>query len=219
MTKPPTPKPVSEAVCIAYMQAGLERVTSYVTTNGMIQVTLCGLYATTIAVLVTLGEQNNALARYTIYAYIIPGFSFVVLTVSFNVYSWISQQLWYLRHCGRKPKVIQSAVTYEEWLEIRDRIWNEQPLHVRLSTTATRTLWFYVRIPFSMDNIYCYYFLLYIAMPFVGLAQIYGQLDIVRSAAMVVLVQLIGAFIGLRSAVQLGLVGDPVKEHLVQIGM
>ena len=212
---------LQDALLVSYREVSLERAKDYCTTNGLIQVSLCGLFATAIAVLVAFGEQTGTsdVAKNIVYGIIIPTFSFNVLTVSFKVYTWITEQLWYIAHFGRSPDKVKKFMSIEEWQALREEIWVKR--HADVIVRAWKIFWgiidFYVCIPiagFLRDDIYCYYFLLYIVAPFLSLAHIYQGMDLARSAALVVVGQLISGLIGLQAVVRLGLVGHEIRERL-----
>lgn len=201
------------------VESSLARATSYVTTNGMIQVTLCGLFATTVSVLVALAEQGGSEAGPAVYRVLIPAFSFVILTVSFNVYSWVHEQLIYLSIFGRQQPDVAKVLSFEQWLELADEHFKQRPPGRRY----VRMLWhiakFYAGIPFRMNNIYCYYFLLYVATPIFGLIHIRDNIDLTRSILLLVAVQLVSAFIGLRGMARLSIVEKSVRQKLRQEGL
>jgi len=200
---------------ISFIETALQRATSYVTTNGMIHVTLCGLYATTVAVLVALAEQGNSAARPIIYEYIIPAFSFVILTVSFNVWSWIHEQLEYLSIFGRESVGVENFISFEAWLERADHHWNLKPRIRRICHLLFNVTLFYIRIPISMNNIYCYYFLLYVATPIVGILHMRNNIYIGRSLSIIVGLQLLAALIGLRRMIGLNVIQREVGRMMV----
>lgn len=203
--------PISPSVLA---ECSLNRATSYVTTNGMIQVTLCGLFATTIAVLVALAEQTGSSSSPVIYSFVIPAFSFVILTVSLNVYSWITEQLTYLDWFGRSDSQIIQFRSFEEFLELTNGEWNKTGPVRKLWYITWKSFTFYALMPFRFNNIYCYYFFLYIVTPIVGIVYNGGVASIWPAVPIVIAIQLFLIGTGLRGFIVLNRVQSAVKTGL-----
>ena len=197
---------------VCFWERCMDRATSYVTTNGTLQIYLCVLFATAIAALVTVGGSNANLGA-TIYGYVIPAFSLVVLMLSFNIYAWIAEQLLYLDHFGTYECFLRYRLSYEAFrTEISDT-WKRLPWRRRELQYLGRVAAFMIRIPISMRDVYCYYFFIYLAAPYLSLAYVYEGRALAIRASAVFLAQFLIALTGLRSALILAAVWPEVKEQ------
>jgi hypothetical protein len=139
----------------------LSRVTSFLTTNGQIQIQLCGLFITSIAFLTAFSEKIGGNSN-KIFLYIVPIFSILIFSLSFRVYVWVSYQLTYLSIFGKNPKCLKKTCTYESYKELILKNGNNVVQIMKLLLIIIGTLRFLIYLPFRLNNIYYLYFLLYI---------------------------------------------------------
>ncbi len=195
-------------------ECSLGRVTSYLTTNGTIHVTLCGLFATTLAVLVAFAEQPNSTSEKIVYGIIFPAFSLVILMVSLNVSSWIHEQITYLEWFGRKRDSSIEFLYFEEFQELYWKQWLAIPLLSRLWIILKRSLVFYATIPIRFNNIYCYYIMIYAGAPILGLTRGLDGSILYWALALLVLTQIALIAVGMRSYLVLQFVRTQVTAKL-----
>lgn len=194
----------------------INRASIYLITNGTIHVTLCGLFATTIGVLIALAEQGVGVTRGHVYDVVIPVFSLVILTVSLNISTWVAEQITYLEWFGRERTAGQ-FLCYEEFKEkIRDN-WAARRRGKRYLDLVLDAAAFYLAIPVRMNNVYCYYFLLYAATPIVGLAYHNGTSATWPAIPALVAVQVALVAIGLRGYLVLNRVRDDLYRELFPV--
>lgn len=144
------------------------RTTAYLTTNGQIEISLCGLFATTVAVLVTLGQAQTAKHEYATFSLIIPAFSLVVLLLASRVHVWIREQLEYSAIAGLHPSAHKVLPSLEEWKEECAHEWYRLPWRLRVGRSLFRGTIAYLLLPCRTRDIYMSYFLIYIGVPLVS---------------------------------------------------
>jgi hypothetical protein len=149
----------------------LSRVTSFLTTNGQIQIQLCGLFITSIAFLTAFSEKSGGHSN-KIFLYIVPIFSILIFSLSLRVYIWVSYQLTYLSIFGRNPKTLKVLCTYESFKEMILINSRNIPRIIRILMIVFKSFIFLINIIFRLSNIYYLYFLLYIIT--IPLSVIYG---------------------------------------------
>lgn len=198
------------------VENSLNRATSYLTTNAMIHVTLCGLFATTIAVLVALAEQKDGISSDAVYRYVIPAFSCVILTVSLNVSNWISEQLNYLEMFGR-PRSGKDFIYFEEFLELINTKWSERSFASRFFQVPFKALLFYATMPLRLNNIYCYYFLIYTLTPVVGIFRHMGMDALWLELPILIGIQLFLIGTGLKRYLMLEIIQHDLREHVFEV--
>jgi len=196
---------------LAFWEKNLDRVTSFVTTNGLIQVTLCTAFPAALALLLTFAEPDAA-RRVYIFKYIIPSLSLVMLSLSANIYAWIFMQLWYLSHFGRHPSFLKVIPSYEQWKELIAHMWRRRPLENRIMTHTLFVLRFYFFMPLRIGNIYCYYFLLYIGSPIVAMLYVSSGFEIVNYLATLIVAQLLICGLSMREVVRLQTVASELQK-------
>jgi hypothetical protein len=157
---------------IAYWEHCQLRNTAYLTTNGQIEISLCGLYGTVVAVLVTLGQGLLAKQNYVVFQLIIPGFSLLILVLSLKVYVWIREQLEYGAMAGLHPRYHQDFPSLEQWQSRCAEEWKLLSFQRRILLGIRYGTLSFVSLPFQLREIYRYYFLLYISVGVVS--SIYG---------------------------------------------
>lgn len=149
---------------LVFWEQNQARVQGYVLTNGNIEITLCGLYATTVSVLIAFGQGPAAKQNFLVFQLVIPLFSLVVLSLSSNVYTWIRLQLEYLAIFSHHPKRLERTLTWEEWrAETSDR-WHKFPVRRRAWLVVRDTVVCFATLPLRLNNIYRYYILLYVSV-------------------------------------------------------
>lgn len=158
------------AADVAYWAACQQRIAGYLTTNGLIEISLCGLYATSVAVLIAFGQSLADKHDYVVFNLLVPSFSLVVLTLAVNVYAWIRLQLEYLALISTHPEGLRHIPTYEQWKALCQTRWLACLRHQRISRLFVSSVQSLVLLPFKVRDIYHYYFLLYIATGFANLA-------------------------------------------------
>ena len=90
-------------------------------------------------------------------------------------------------------------------------------MFTRLIHPIFKAIKFYCTMPFRMNNIYCYYFLLYTVTPVVGVLRYLG-IDALRiEVPTIIIVQLFLIGMGLRRYLIIELIRDDVKKHINDI--
>lgn len=193
------------------VEYSLNRATSFVNTNGMIEITLCGLYATTISVLVTISESQNLSIKPLVYGYIIPIFSFVIFTLATNVYSWIFEQLEYLEYYGQRRNNNVAFFTYEQCSQMSYDFWIQKSTGKRVYLLSRELANFLATFIFRMDNIYYYYFLIYVSTPIVGLWAVSDHYSFAKSVALFLAMVVMSAAFGLRPALRQAIIHSEIE--------
>ena len=157
-------KEVSDADLI-YWESCQSRVASYLTTNGQIAISVCGLYATTISVLVTVGLSGDREPPAAIFSLVIPAFSVVLMTIGIRVYVWIKEQLEYSALAGLHPEKHAILLSFEEWRTECCREWSAMSLRKRFWLSLAEGLRVYLSFPFRFRDVYMYYFFIYSVTP------------------------------------------------------
>lgn len=159
---------------IAFWTQCQTRVVGYLTTNGTLQIALCGMFATVAGILLSLADPSKNQAQFDrIFHYILPAFCCVMLSLSGNVYSWIEMQLAYIRHTGVNPVQLRFCPTYDQYKDLITMDWAKLPISRRIVISTLGVLFDFVLLPFKIGNIYCYYLALYIVSGILFLA--YGH--------------------------------------------
>lgn len=184
---------------VSFWEKSMDRATSYVTTNGNLQIYLCVLFATAMAALVTAAGAKPDIAP-IVYRYIIPVFSLVILMLAFNIYSWITEQLLYLEYFGSYEYFMRYRVSYEAFCSTVMAAWKGKSLVAREWKYAVRVLLFMLKVPISLHNLYCYYFLIYLAAPYLSVAYVVSGWRVVVGWGMVLTAQCLIAATSLRSS-------------------
>ena len=190
------------------VEYSLNRATSFVNTNGMIEITLCGLYATTISVLVTISESQNLSIKPLVYGYIIPIFSFVIFTLATNVYSWIFEQLEYY---GQNRNEDVTFLTYEQCSQLTYDFWMQKNWRKRVNLLSRELAHFLATFVFRMDNIYYYYFLIYVSTPIVALWAVSDHYSFAKSAGLFLAMVVTSAAFGLRPALRQAIIHSEIE--------
>lgn len=177
-TPAPTVKPVREPSSseLAVWNQSLSRVVGYVTTNGTIQISICGMFATGVGILVALADPRKDPDQFRrIYEFVLPTLCLIVLTLSTNVYGWIATQLAYVRYVGVSPDRLRTFPTYDEFKDLIASEWSALTLSRRIMASTVKGAWAFIRLPLAFKDIYCYYCLLYILCGVGSLAYGLGQ--------------------------------------------
>ncbi|HEV2755931.1 MAG TPA: hypothetical protein VG318_09175 [Actinomycetota bacterium] len=206
---------ISSEADLIFWQSCQTRVAGYLTTNGLIEISLCGLYATTLAVLVALGQSQTDEGNYVVFNFIIPSFSLIVLSLSANVYTWIRLQIEYLAIVATHPTRLTCCLTYEEWKSAFTNHWARHPLRERRRRTITEAIRLYALLPLHVNNIYRYYFLIYTSSGLASMVYAVGNGTHVVFVPALGLLQLFFLASGTHDAMKLAVIGSEVRETMV----
>ena len=148
---------------LMFWQQSQVRIAGYLTTNGLIQISLCGLFATTSGVLAALGQSLISKHDVTVFSIVIPIFGMAALVLSTNVYCWMEAQHAYLAIMGRHPRHLREMCTYEEYKRRLFECWDKMPLRQRFWKTTSQSGMALPLAPFRLKDIYHFYFFMYVA--------------------------------------------------------
>ena len=181
-----------------FWEKNVDIVTTFLATNGQIQVALVTAYSTAIAFLTTWGSALQADTKNLIFGTVVPVFSLGILVLAINVYSWIGLQLKYLddaTHANANPSEFRS---YFEFRRKLNELWESMTLFERIKLSAKEGIWYYISMPTKIRDIYCYYFLIYIVAPLISLSYVECGKTLFYHIALLVLAQIVLVTYGLR---------------------
>lgn len=176
-----------------FWQVSLDRATSFVTTNGNIQVTLCGLYATATAVLLTVVQEESDATKALAFTYVIPTLSVIIYILSSNVYNWIVMQIKYISTYGTWEAYVGPVQSYEEWKGEVKTFWYSKNVLAREFRYFIDVFMFIIKMPLRTNHLYAYYFMIYLISPHASLAYINNGINLKGSLLLVAIQVLITA--------------------------
>lgn len=182
-------------------EKNIDIVTAFLTTNGQIQITLVAAYSTALAFLATWGNSLTGSEKVITFAAVIPLLSLAVLILALNVYSWIFIQISYLQNVALKDLRLSAPVTYFDYRAQIENTWQSQPVFKRLFRLLLNGFIYYIRLPFNIRDVYCYYFIIYVISPIACVYYVLEGSELVSRLLFLIVVQLLIVSYGLRDKV------------------